>query len=292
MDKQAADPPSDSPAFYPDQYRSFASPLAAEVRRLVYGEDLGQQGWRTLDEQEAIVRVVSARAHCAALDVACGSGGPSLALVQRTGCRLVGLDGVEAAVCWARREAERVGLAGLTRFETHNCDLPLPFDDETFDVVMCIDAVLHLADRAAALTDWARVLREGGRLVFADAAVLTGPVSKGEIDIRASQGPFTLVPPTANERMVEAAGLVLVEREDKTDAAANLALRWLEVRAHFAEELAKEEGDEFFARRQRFLATTANLAATRRLSRFLYVAEKIATFGSVRGRPPRPANHY
>jgi hypothetical protein len=27
--------------------------------------------------------------------------------------------------------------------------------------------------------------------------------------------------------LVEAAGLVLVEREDKTDAAANLALRWL-----------------------------------------------------------------
>jgi SAM-dependent methyltransferase len=189
------------------------------------------------------------------------------------------LDGEEAAVCWARREAERVGLAGLARFETHDCDLPLPFDDETFDVVMCIDAVLHLADRAAALTDWARVLRKGGRLVFADAAVLTGPVSKGEIDIRASQGPLTLVPPGANEHLVEAAGLVLVKREDKTDAAANLALRWLEVRTRFAEELAKEEGEEFFARRQGFLATTANLAATRRLSRFLYVADKLPPSG-------------
>ena len=99
MDKQAPDSPSDSPAFYPDQYRRFASPLAAEIRRLVYGKDLGQQGWRALDEHEAIVRIVSGRAHCAALDVACGSGGPSLALVQRTGCRLVGLDGEEAAVC-------------------------------------------------------------------------------------------------------------------------------------------------------------------------------------------------
>ena len=99
MDKQAPDPPSDSPAFYPDQYRRFASSLAAEVRRCVYGEDLGQQGWRALDEQEAIVRIVSGRAHCAALDVACGSGGPSLALVQRTGCHLMGLDGEEAAVC-------------------------------------------------------------------------------------------------------------------------------------------------------------------------------------------------
>jgi SAM-dependent methyltransferase len=276
MDNQPADPPSDSPAFYPDQYRRFMSPLGAEIRRLVYGEDLGQQGWRALDEQEAIVRIVSGRARCAALDVACGSGGPSLALVQRAGCRMTGVDAEEAAVCWARREAERLGLARLARFETHDCDLPLPFDDETFDVVICIDAVLHLADRAAALADWARVLRKGGQLVFADAAVLTGAVSKGDIDIRASQGPLTLVPPGTNEHLVEAIGLVVVNREDKTDAAANLARRWLEIRARFAEELTKEEGDEFFERRQRFLATTANLAATRRLSRFLYLADKLA----------------
>ena len=271
-----ANQPSDNPPFYPYQYRRFASPLGAEIRRLVYGEDLGQQGWRALDEQEEIFRIVSSGAHCAALDVACGSGGPSLALVQRGGCRVTGVDAEEAAVCWARREAERLGLVRLARFETHDCDLPLPFDDETFDVVICIDAVLHLADRAAALADWARVLRKGGQLVFTDAAVLTGPVSKGDIDIRASQGPLTLVPPGTNERLVEAAGLVLVKREDKTDGAANLARRWLEVRASFAEQLVKEEGDEFFERRQRFLSTTANLAATRRLSRFLYLAEKLA----------------
>jgi SAM-dependent methyltransferase len=78
----------------------------------------------------------------------------------------------------------------------------LPFDDETFDVVICIDVVLHLADRGAALADWARVLRTGGQLVFADAAVLTGPMSKGDIDIRASQGPLTLVPLGTNERLV------------------------------------------------------------------------------------------
>ena len=75
---------------------------------------------------------------------------------------MTGVDAEEAAVCWARREAERLGLARLARFETHDCDLPLPFDDETFDVVICIDAVLNLADRAAALADWARVLRKGG----------------------------------------------------------------------------------------------------------------------------------
>ena len=38
--------------------------------------------------------------------------------------------------------------------------------------------------------------------------------------------------------------------------------------------LEREEGADWFVRRQRFLATTAELAASRRLSRFLYLAEK------------------
>jgi len=37
--------------FYSAQYSRFGSLLAAEIRREAYGQDLGQQGWRTLDEQ-------------------------------------------------------------------------------------------------------------------------------------------------------------------------------------------------------------------------------------------------
>jgi hypothetical protein len=39
-------------------------------------------------------------------------------------------------------------------------------------------------------------------------------------------------------------------------------------------ELQKEEGLEWFGRRQRFLGMTAKLAATGRLSCFLHVAER------------------
>jgi hypothetical protein len=40
--------------FYASRYRRFSSDLAAELRREVYDEDMGQQGWRTIAEQAEI----------------------------------------------------------------------------------------------------------------------------------------------------------------------------------------------------------------------------------------------
>src|SRR5208337_4717663 len=111
-------------------------------------------------------------------------------------------------------------------------------------------------------------------LIFTDAAVPTGPVSQAEIEVRASQGPLLLVPPGLNESAIAAAGLVLRRVEDRTHAAAGIASRWLAARERRGPELRKLEGEVWFERRQRFLATTADLAASRCLSRFLYIAER------------------
>ena len=79
--------------FYSAQYARFGSGLAAEIRREVYGTDFGQQGWRTLDEQDMIVEIVGERPSPRLLDVACGSGGPSLAIASAmTGCHVTGVD--------------------------------------------------------------------------------------------------------------------------------------------------------------------------------------------------------
>ena len=36
--------------FYGSQYARFGTAVAAEIRREVYGVDIGQQGWRSMDE--------------------------------------------------------------------------------------------------------------------------------------------------------------------------------------------------------------------------------------------------
>jgi SAM-dependent methyltransferase len=249
------------------------------MRREVYGEDMGQQGWRTLAEQDGIADILGRGKALRVLDVACGSGGPALALTQRTGCRLTGLDIEPDGIAFATAEARTRGLADRASFSVFDCSAALPFQKGAFDAVLCIDAISHLKDRAGTLAEWARVLDTKGRLVFTDVFVLTGPISKSEFELRASVGFHLLVPPGVNERSIEGAGLTLVRQEDRTESVAEIAGRWHAARSRRASALIAEEGADWFDQRQRFLSITAELAKSRRLSRFLYVAEKRASGG-------------
>lgn len=107
------------------------------------------------------------------LDVACGSGGPSLALVERTGCRLTGADVEAAAIAHAVARAAARGLTGRATFTVLDCGERLPFADEGFDSLLCVDAIHHLRDRFRTLSEWARLLRPGGRLLFTDPSPIT-----------------------------------------------------------------------------------------------------------------------
>jgi SAM-dependent methyltransferase len=262
--------------FYGPQYARFGGALAIALRTEVYGEDLGQQGWRSLAEQADIARLLGLTGGSRLLDVASGSGGPSLDLAARTGCRVTGIEREPGGVAYARDLAAARGLSDRAAFVVQDAAAPLPFPDAAFDAVLCIDSVNHLGERFLRLADWARLLAPGGRLLFADPGLLTGGVEKSELDLRASLGAFLLVPPGLNERAVAAAGLALLLCEDRTAAVAELAGRWHAARARRAAALQAEEGAGWFAERQRFLALTAELAASGRLSRFLYLAEKPA----------------
>ena len=260
--------------FYDAHYRRFGSELAAAMRREIYGQDLGQTGWRSAAEQAEIAAMLELGPGRHLLDIACGSGGPSLDLTERTGCAVTGLDAEAAGVAHARSAAAARGLASRATFVQQDCGGPLAFGDATFDAVLCVDAINHFPDRAATLAEWARLLRSSGRVLFTDALVVTGPVSKPELDVRSGLGFYLFVPPGVNEAAIKAAGLSLLERSDRTAATAEIAGRWHAVRARHLPELEAAEGAAWCHQRQRFLATTAELARSARLSRFLYLASK------------------
>jgi ubiquinone/menaquinone biosynthesis C-methylase UbiE len=168
--------------FYAVKYASFGSEAAAALRREIFGDDIGQEGWSTAAEHTEIAGFLDIGPTSHVLDVCCGSGGPSLALTQRTGCRLTGIDREEAAIAYAQAQALSRALAGRATFALADCSKPLPFEDGSFDALLCIDAVLHLRDRFGTLREWARLLRDGGRLAFTDIAVITGEITKSELD--------------------------------------------------------------------------------------------------------------
>jgi ubiquinone/menaquinone biosynthesis C-methylase UbiE len=120
------------------------------------------------------------------LDVGSGSGGPACRLAQTTGCHVTGVDANEHGVATANRLALERGLAEGVRFLVADANARQPFEDAAFDALVCIDALNHFRDRLGLLREWQRVLRPGGRAVFTDPVVITGPVTSEELAQRSS----------------------------------------------------------------------------------------------------------
>jgi SAM-dependent methyltransferase len=253
---------------YDGAYGQFDSEVLVRVRRATYGDDIGQSSWTGVEEYARWAPWLVRSPDDHVLEIASGSGGPALHLARITGARVTGIDvnpiGVETANAHARDTNGRV------RFERADATARLPFDDATFDALICIDAMNHLPNRADVLAEWRRVLKPRGRALWTDPVVITGPVTKDELMARASIGAFVFVPEGVNDRLIAEAGFDLEEREDGSHAAASVAARWRDARALEREALERMEGREGFQGLQAFLDVVARLTGDLRLSRFIY----------------------
>jgi SAM-dependent methyltransferase len=93
------------------------------------------------------------------LDAGCGTGrnlGPILA----AGAQAVGIDFSSGMLAVARDAAPACALAAV------DLRTALPFGDGCFDAVLCSLVGEHLDEIVAPLTEFRRVTRPGGRLVF------------------------------------------------------------------------------------------------------------------------------
>ena len=98
------------------------------------------------------------------LDVATGTGRLPFFLLQEPDFngRVIGLDASDRMLAHARDQLAPFGdRAALVRQSA----LDLPFADQTFDAVTCLEALEFLPDDEAALREMARVLRPGGVLL-------------------------------------------------------------------------------------------------------------------------------
>ena len=257
-------------------YSHFTDQVLDLVRKETFGTDIGQNSWVTVDEYERLLPWLNLAAHEHVLEVASGSGGPALYLARTTGCRVTGIDANESGVATASQMAAKSGDAQRVRFSLVDANADLPFENDAFDALLCIDSMNHFPDRLAVFREWHRVLRIGRRALFTDPVVLTGPVTNDELALRSSIGLFLFVPSGLNERLIEQAGFRLIRQEDVTDNAALVAGRWHRARHAHKNDLVRIEGEERFEGLQRFFEAVHTLTSQKRLSRIAYVAEKRA----------------
>jgi 2-polyprenyl-3-methyl-5-hydroxy-6-metoxy-1,4-benzoquinol methylase len=261
---------------YNPTYGNFADTVLEQIRRETYGEDVGQNSWLTADECRQFLEMLSLTNESQVIEIACGSGGLAIFIAKTIGCNVLGIDINEKGIANANQRAIAQKLNGQIRFLHGDASQQLAFDEGLFDVLICIDSINHLPNRQRVLTDWYRILKPGGSVLFTDPIIVTGILSNDEIAVRSSIGYFLFIPVGENERLLTAAGFESLQQRDTTGSAAVVAKRWHDARNNHRDDLLKIEDKSTFEGLQQFLKVVHLLYSEKRLSRIAYIARKPA----------------
>jgi len=135
---------SDEVDLYNTAYSHYAEEVYREVRLETYGEDFGQTSWVTTQESLEIPILVELQPDSHVLELGCGSGGYALQLVEKVGCRLVGLDINAAGVRNANQLAASRKVSERLRFQQYDISTKLSFEDNSFDAAFSNDVLCHV----------------------------------------------------------------------------------------------------------------------------------------------------
>ena len=125
-----------------------------------YDQDL--QEWDYRAPAEAADQLASHLSNVSmVLDVGCGTGLFTKALVSQCKCAITGID-ISAA---SLEKARHLDIYS----DLHRCDLqqpPLPFDNSQFDAVASVGVITYIAEPQALLTDLCRIVKPSGHILF------------------------------------------------------------------------------------------------------------------------------
>lgn len=181
------------------------------------------------------------------LDIGSGYGGASRHIAKTLKCQVVALN-------LSEKENERARVLNQAEGLGDQIDVvdgafeALPFSDASFDAVWSQDAILHSSERAKVLSEAARVLKPGGRLVFTDPMQSENcpkEVLKPILDrIHLS----SLGDPAFYTKAGQAAGLELESFEEMSQQLARHYLRVREELLGRREELIKDISEGYLER--------------------------------------------
>jgi ubiquinone/menaquinone biosynthesis C-methylase UbiE len=139
----------DDPEFVREQY---ASERGLEARRSIYRAAEGD------DPRELVFTAVAEGAPDDLLEVGCGPGEAAERIGRELGARVVAVDLSPRMVDLARARGVDARVGNVQE---------LPFEEESFDCALAAWMLFHASDLERALSELARVVRPGGRLVAA-----------------------------------------------------------------------------------------------------------------------------
>lgn len=123
---------------------------------------------------EAMLAAVPLRGDERLLDAGCGAGHTALAFAPKVGT-VTGIDLTIAMIAQARRLAQERELSNIS-FERADVER-LPYPDASFDLVTSRYSAHHYPHPAAAIREFARVLKPNGALLLVDVVAPDAPAS-------------------------------------------------------------------------------------------------------------------
>ncbi len=133
------------------------------------------QAWR-----RAAVKIAQVKPSDCVADIACGTGDltlkfqaklQSLATAQTPPPRVIGIDFTYEMLPLAVRKSQ-----GKNILWANGDAQSLPLPDQSVDIVSIAFGIRNVADPAAAIAEFSRVLRPGGRLIILEFSLPTNPV--------------------------------------------------------------------------------------------------------------------
>ena len=144
----------------------------SDMARLLLGDSFHPGGTRLTDR---LGRLLQLTPDSKVLDVAAGRGTSAFYIAETFGCEVLGVDLSDDNVRTSNEEALNRGVTNRVSFQLADAE-GLPFQESSFDAILCECAFCTFPNKRRAGLEFARVLRRGGRLGLSDLTRTAEPI--------------------------------------------------------------------------------------------------------------------
>ncbi|MFO7675223.1 MAG: methyltransferase domain-containing protein [bacterium] len=210
------------------------------------------------------------------LDVCSALGAPARQLAKNYGARVTGLDFTKTMLEKAVQRTKEAKLDSLVDFVNANA-MDMPFKKDTFDVVWGQEAWCYVTNKDQLMSEAARVLKPGGKLIFTDW-VITGRVEEELLAKLYESMAFPYMETLAGwAGLMKKHGLKVIEVKDQADEYAKCFDEYKKmVEVDLKPAIVKNFGEELFGFATGLVNLWRDAAHAHKVGRGWYIGEKQA----------------